>query len=181
MSQRQKFESSLYISLLSFFLEKPSLVYEIYKFLETEIAFFKIWYLKRSQFYNFLDRLYSEGLLSQQYEEGTQYPDRRIFSLKNIGYDKLNDWVISPVQHGREMRQDFLVKLYISQKYFSDNINLLVNNQRNICYQWKKDQESQLVSENDQFQIYLINYRKMQIQSMIDWLNLIEENLKKLS
>ena len=181
MSPRQKIDSSLYIALLAFFIDKPSHGYEIYKFLESEIAFFKIWLLKRSQFYSYLDRLYSEGFLSQQIEEGTQYPDRRIFSITVFGKEKLEEWLISPVQHGREMRQDFLIKLYISQKFFPDEIPLLVNNQRNTCQQWIIGQETQLTMEKDQIQFFLINYRKMQIQSMIDWLNLIEDNLKKIS
>jgi DNA-binding PadR family transcriptional regulator len=173
MSPRKRIDNSLYIALLSFFIEKPNYGYDVYKYLSNETTFFKIWHLKRSQFYSFLERLFIENYLSHEIVEGQQYPDRRIFSLTPIGLQTLNAWTVTPVEHGREMRQDFLVKLFILQSYFPSRINELVQNQRMICQQWKIDQEQQLISESDQFQKLLIIYRKMQIQSMIEWLDLI--------
>lgn len=173
MSPRKRIDNSLYIALLSFFIEKPNYGYDVYKYLSNETTFFKIWHLKRSQFYSFLERLFIENYLSHEIVEGQQYPDRRIFSLTPIGLQMLKAWTVTPVEHGREMRQDFLVKLFILQSYFPSRINELVQNQRMICQQWKIDQEQQLISESDQFQKLLIIYRKMQIQSMIEWLDLI--------
>jgi len=173
MSPRKRIDNSLYIALLSFFIEKPNYGYDVYKYLSNETTFFKVWHLKRSQFYSFLERLFIENYLSHEIVEGQQYPDRRIFSLTPIGLQMLKAWTVTPVEHGREMRQDFLVKLFILQSYFPSRINELVQNQRMICQQWKIDQEQQLISESDQFQKLLIIYRKMQIQSMIEWLDLI--------
>lgn len=173
MSPRKRIDNSLYVALLGFFIEKPNYGYEVYKYLSNETTLFKIWHLKRSQFYSFLERLFSEKYLSHEIVEGQQYPDRRIFSLTPIGLQTLKDWMVTPVEHGREMRQDFLVKLFILQSYFPSRINELVQNQILICQQWKIDQELQLINETDQFQKLLISYRKMQIQSMIEWLDLI--------
>lgn len=173
MSPRKKINNSLYVALLGFFIEKSNYGYDVYKYLSNETTFFKIWHLKRSQFYSFLERLFNENCLSHEIVEGQQYPDRRIFSLTPIGLQTLKAWTVTPVEHGREMRQDFLVKLFILQTYFPARINELVQNQRMICQQWKIDQEKQLINETDQFQKLMINYRKMQIQSMIDWLDLI--------
>jgi hypothetical protein len=64
--------------------------------------------------------------------------------------------------------------LFILQNYFPEKIEKLVQNQKAICQQWKQEQDSQLENEDDHFQKLLINYRKMQIQSMIEWLDLIE-------
>ena len=174
MSPRIKIDSTLYISLLGFFLEKPNYGYEVYKHLDTATSFFKIWHLKRSQFYNFLEKLFTENYLSHEYEEGQQYPDRRIFSITNSGRLKLINWVETPVEHGREMRQDFLVKLFICQNFFPEKVVELVQNQKSICLDWLEWQENQLIQEEDQFLKLLTNYRKMQIQSMIEWLKLIE-------
>lgn len=178
MSPRKKIDSTLYISLLGFFLKKPNYGYEVYRHLSTETSFFKIWHLKRSQFYNFLEKLFNENYLSHEFEEGQQYPDRRIFSITESGIMTLNDWVKTPVEHGREMRQDFLVKLFICQNYFPVIVEELVENQKLICLQWLNWQGNQLQQEDDQFLNLLTNYRKMQIQSMIEWLELIELNKK---
>jgi DNA-binding PadR family transcriptional regulator len=173
MSPRKRIDNTLYIALLSFFIEKPNYGYEVYKYLSSETTLFKIWHLKRSQFYSFLERLFNEQYLSHEIEEGQQYPDRRIFSLTPMGLNILQEWMVTPVQHGREMRQDFLVKLFVLQSYYPNRIKELVQNQTLICQQWKHEQEQQLINESDKFQKLLINYRKMQIQSMIDWLDLI--------
>jgi DNA-binding PadR family transcriptional regulator len=173
MSPRIKIDSTLYISLLGFFFEKPNYGYEIYKYISNETSFFKIWFLKRSQFYGFLERLFTENYLSEKFIEGEQYPDRRIFSITDAGVKKLEDWIITPVNHGREMRQEFLAKLFIAHKIQKKKIKTLVGNQQIICAQWKHEQEKELLVENDQFQKLLINYRKMQIQSMLDWLDQI--------
>jgi DNA-binding PadR family transcriptional regulator len=174
MSPRTKTESTLYLSLLGFFLKKPNYGYEMYKYLLNETAFFKIWFVKQSQFYGYLERLFLEGYLSQVFKEGDQYPARRIFSITKTGTITLENWIISPVKRGREMRQEFLAKLFISQNSYKEKIEILIHNQTALCHQWIKEQDEILLSEEDQFQKLLINYRKMQIQAMIDWLYLVK-------
>lgn len=174
MSPRKKTESTLHISLLGFFLEKPNYGYEVYKYLSTDTSFFQVWHLKRSQFYSYLEKLFVEKYLSHAFEEGQQYPDRRIFSITQVGKKTLKGWVVTPVEHGREMRQDFLVKLFICQTYFPSSLIALVNNQKETCLQWLNWQETQLLQEHDKIMKLLANYRKMQIQSMIEWLNSIQ-------
>ncbi len=173
MSPRKKIESTLHISLLGFFLKKPNYGYEVYKYLSTDTSFFTVWHLKRSQFYSYLEKLFVEEFLSQSFEEGQQYPDRRIFSITQLGFETLKAWVVTPVDHGREMRQDFLVKLFICQTYFPASVIELIQNQKATCLQWLSWQETQLLQEHDKIMKLLETYRKMQIQSMIEWLDSI--------
>ncbi|MDO9085785.1 MAG: helix-turn-helix transcriptional regulator [Anaerolineaceae bacterium] len=174
MSPRNKIESTMYFSLLGYFLKKPNYGYELYKFLSNETVFFKIWFVKQSQFYGYLERLFNEGYLSHELIEGEQYPDRRIFSITELGNQTLENWIISPVNHGREMRQEFLVKLFIAQNSYKEKIDILINNQKIICNQWIDEQDENLKNEDDKFQLLIINYRKMQIEAMINWLNLVQ-------
>ena len=173
MSPRTKIESSLYLSLLGFFIEKPSYGYELYKYISKETSFFKIWYLKQSQFYGFLERLFHEGFLSQTMVEGDQYPDRKLFTITEPGLEQLERWIIKPVNRGREMRQEFIAKLFIAQNFYKEKIGLLVENQKSECYKWLENQELFLINEKDHFQILLIDYRTKQIQAMLDWLEQI--------
>jgi len=170
MSPRTRIESSLYLALLGFFIDKPSYGYELYKHISKETSFFKIWYLKQSQFYGFLERLFNEGFLSQKMIEGNQYPDRKLFSITEAGIEQLKNWIIIPVKHGRDMRQEFIAKLFIAQNFYKGKIDLLVENQKSVCHQWLEEQNNFLMYEKDQFQILLVNYRKKQIQAMLDWM-----------
>ncbi|PKO07520.1 MAG: hypothetical protein CVU41_02170 [Chloroflexi bacterium HGW-Chloroflexi-3] len=173
MSPRTKIESKLYLALLGFFIDKPGYGYELYKYISSETSFFKIWYLKQSQFYAFLERLFHEGFLSQNLIEGDQYPDRKLFTITEAGIHQLESWIITPVKHGREMRQEFIAKLFIAQNTYKDKIMLLVDNQMSVCHQWLKEQDIFLNDEKDHFQILLIDYRKKQIQAMVEWLKQI--------
>lgn len=173
MSPRTKMESTLYLSLLGFFIDKPNYGYELYKHISKETSFYKIWYLKQSQFYGFLERLFNEGFLSQEMIEGDQYPDRKLFSITESGIQQLENWIIIPVKRGRDMRQEFIAKLFIAQKIYKEKTELLVENQIGVCYQWLEEQDVFFINEEDQFQILLINYRKKQIQAMLDWLKQI--------
>jgi DNA-binding PadR family transcriptional regulator len=173
MSPRTKIKSNLYLSLLGFFTERPSYGYELYKYISKETSFFKIWYLKQSQFYGFLERLFHEGFLSQTMIEGDQYPNRKQFTITEPGLQQLEEWIINPVNRGREMRQEFIAKLFITQNFYKDKIGLLVDNQKRVCNKWIENQEIFLIKEQDQFQILLIDYRKKQIQAMLEWLEQI--------
>ncbi len=173
MSPRNKIENNLYISLLGFFIEKPWYGYELYKYIIHETSFSRIWFLKQSQFYGFLDRLSEDGFLSQQLIEGNQYPDRKLLTITAGGKEQLADWLASPVKRGRDMRQEFLVKLFIGKEYLPQKVHNLIKNQKSMCQKWIKDQTKLLENEKDQFQILLIKYRSMQIQTMLDWLDMI--------
>jgi len=173
MSPRTKMESTLYLSLLGFFINKPNYAYDLYKHISKETSFYKIWYLKQSQFYGFLERLFNEGFLSQEMIVGDQYPDRKLFTITESGIQQLENWIIIPVKRGRDMRQEFIAKLFITQKIYKVKTELLVENQIGVCYQWLEEQDVFLLNEKDQFQILLINYRKKQIQAMLDWLKQI--------
>ena len=157
MSPRKKIESDLYLSLLGFFIQKPNYGYELYKYISTETPFFTIWFLKQSQFYGLLDRLHNEGFLSLKTIEGELYPDRKLFSLTISGKIQLDNWLISPVKRGRDMRQEFIAKLYIAQKYAKEKIKILVGNQLSICEQCMKELDGILEKENDSFKTLLIN------------------------
>ncbi len=171
MSPRRKIESTPYLALLGFFIEKPNYGYELYKHITNETSFFKIWYLKQSQFYGFLERLFQEGFLSQKMIEGDQYPDRKLFTITPEGIQQLENWITTPVKRGREMRQEFIAKLFIAKNFFQGRIEALVDNQLALCNQWLTEQDEYLSNETDQFQILLIDYRKKQIKAMMDWLN----------
>jgi len=170
MSPRKKVENDLYISLLGFLLKKPGYAYDLYRYISKETVFFQIWYLKQSKFYALLDRLYSEGYLSRELLPGDQYPDRKLLSITNEGIKRINEFASSPVRRGREMRQEFLAKLYICRNFLQPLEGELIENQIQHCKKMIEEQDLLVKSEKDEFLKLMIEYRRNQIQAMIDWL-----------
>lgn len=177
MSPRKKTDNSLHISILGFFVEKPNYGYDLYRSLMQNSSFTSIWHLKQSQFYAILDRFYQDGFLEIQLQDGGNYPDRKEYRLTAAGKTKFHDWVLSPVNHGREMRQEFLAKLYFALNTSKENALVLIRNQKQECLEWLSKHEEKMQGVDSYFGELMGHYRTIQMQSMLEWLNIVEEKM----
>lgn len=177
MSPRKKTDNTLHIAILGFFVKKPNYGYDLYKSLSNEPSFNSIWHLKQSQFYAILDNFYQDGYLKIELQAGGNYPDRKEYQLTEAGKLKFQNWVISPVFHGREMRQEFLAKLYFAIKISKENALILIRNQKEECSKWIENHEDKKSSIDSFFGELMSNYRTIQMQGMLEWLNRIEERI----
>ena len=174
MSPRKKENKTLIFALLGFFLEQPYHGYELYKHIQLLPEFKKIWSIKQSLFYGYLDKFHNEGYLFQEILEGGIYPDRKVYHITNTGREKVLDWMIDPVLHGREMRQEFLAKLFFAMRQESDIAKKLLNNQKTECETWLNVINSSQAGDNI-YEDLIIQYRFRQIKAMIDWLIYVEQ------
>jgi len=174
MSPRRKDTNSLRFALLGFFLERSFHGYELYKNITNTSEFKIIWNIKQSLFYNHLDVLNQEGLLDKSIFEGSQYPDRKIYKISERGREVFFNWLIEPVSHGREMRQEFLAKLYFAIKQKQDIERELIQAQKNECKRWINSIENEKFNQKNIYQDLIFEYRIKQIEAMIDWLNFVE-------
>jgi DNA-binding PadR family transcriptional regulator len=177
MSPRKKNETELHLALLGFFLENNFHGYELFKYLTQESEFGKIWFIKQSQLYNFLDRLHIDGYLHQEIQEGDLYPDRKKFSISVTGRLKFLGWLVEPVSHGRDMRQLFLLKLFFSMNTEKKLAKELVCKQKATCLRWFEGIRKNDKNEETEIQYFIADYRVRQIQAMLDWLNNIEQKI----
>ncbi len=166
--------------ILGFFVKKPNYGYDLYKSLTNDSSFNSIWHLKQSQFYAILDHFYQDGYLKIQLQDGGNYPDRKEYQLTPEGNQKFQNWVISPVYHGREMRQEFLAKLYFATKISKESALILIQNQKEECSDWIKTHEKIISSVDSFFGEMMGSYRTIQMQGMLEWLNGIEEKIKRV-
>lgn len=174
MSPRKKDTNGLRTALLGFFLEKSFHGYELFKNI-TQISEFKIiWNIKQSLFYNHLDVLNQEGLLDKNVLEGSQYPDRKIYKITQKGKDVFLNWLVEPVSHGREMRQEFLAKLFFAIKQKKEIEWHLIQAQKNECNRWITEIKKEKLAQMNIYQDLIFDYRIKQIEAMIEWLNFVE-------
>ena len=153
--------------------------YDLYKELARLEGIGMIWRIKQSLVYAILDKLEREGLLEGQRVQGETRPDRKEYQLTPAGKEVFLQWACHPVQHGREMRQDFLARLYFAR---------FISHKRPwICWRgsaqpvstgWKTLMLAYSKMNNDQtFEKLVIQFRIQQTDAMLQWLDTCQKQL----
>jgi PadR family transcriptional regulator, regulatory protein AphA len=159
--------------LLGMISETPMHGYDVFKILQQPGGMSEIWHVNQSNLYALLDGLEEKGyLLSHQIQIGNS-PTRKEFHLTSAGAAIFDKWVREPVNHGRDMRQEFLAKLYFALKENPETIKTLVIRQKAIIDQWLADIDASLseLTVEDVYDRLVLESRKKQIIAWRDWLN----------
>jgi DNA-binding PadR family transcriptional regulator len=84
--------------------------------------------IQRALVYRSLDRLVLAGLaVVGVVEPGDSGPDRTVHRVTRRGRTALNEWFGRPVEHVRDLRVEFLVKLRLSQRTGRDTSPLVAS------------------------------------------------------
>jgi DNA-binding PadR family transcriptional regulator len=89
--------------------------------------------LEPGMVYHHLKKLERLGWVSAVPEAEPGKPARRLFALSSPGRAELGRWLSEPVTHTREIRLDFLVKLYLALQLDPALAVRLVDEQREQC------------------------------------------------
>jgi DNA-binding PadR family transcriptional regulator len=81
----------------------------------TDGALAEIIRLESGMLYHYLKKLARAGLITSRVEHQEGRPDRHLHMLTARGESVLRTWLASPVRATREIRLDFLLKLYLSR------------------------------------------------------------------
>jgi DNA-binding PadR family transcriptional regulator len=158
---------SVELALLGFVRCEPHHGYDIYRRLTETPELRLIWRVKQSRLYALLSRLEEEGLLRATLEPQDRRPSRKVYSLTPAGESAFRRWLAQPVQLPREMRLEFMLKLYFAGQE-PEATALLVRRQQEVCARWLATQES-----DDSTQPYVRavrRYRRGHIEAIGDWL-----------
>jgi hypothetical protein len=103
-----------------------------------------------------------------------------VFHLTPSGERAFLDWVQHAVEHGRDIRLDFLVKFYFAQPEGAEVTLRLVERQRAACQNWLTRQQAVADSlPDDQAYERLVNeFRLGQTEAMLNWLDSCEQTLR---
>ena len=84
--------------------------YEVNRFLgETLLS---TWQISTSQLYTLLKRLEKDGFLVSAIEAQDTRPSKRVFTITPEGENTFMDWLNSPAEHARDLRIEFMAKLF---------------------------------------------------------------------
>jgi DNA-binding PadR family transcriptional regulator len=174
--------NDLDISLLGFIASQPLHGYELYKIVADLSGFGIVWNIKIGKLYSILNKLEKQGLIKSTYEKEGNRPARNEFSATKKGLNIFHLWLETPVNHGREFRMVFLLKLFFSLGNGIEYANNLISTQIAACKNWLAERvdhnpEGHKLVDMNNFQVIVKKYRQTQIEGFITWLEWCKESL----
>lgn len=132
--------------LLALLVEEPTHGYELKRQFDETVG--KLWPVQQAQIYNNLRLLEKDGLIELDERVAQEnLPDRKNFRLTRTGQGELADWLQSPVQSSRQLKDDFYLKLATLATVLEDHTQLseLIWRQRAVYLQHLRELERALV------------------------------------
>jgi DNA-binding PadR family transcriptional regulator len=166
-------------ALLGFLRQRSMYGYEIHQQLSNTTGLGLVWRLKQSQLYALLTKLEQEGLVTTTLELQDSRPPRKMFSLTQLGQQAFLNWIEQPVQQGRELRLDFLAKLYFARLESPSIALRLIERQRLACQDWLSQQQLEAagLQDNQPYDWLVHKFRLGQIEAMLTWLDACQTTL----
>jgi PadR family transcriptional regulator, regulatory protein AphA len=179
---RQTSPLSIEYVLLGFLDQEPIHGYDLHKRLNSLESIGMVWKIKQSQLYALLERLEDDGLVTSKVVPGESHPNRKQFSITSEGRKTFTTWRSSPVEHGREIRMEFLAKLYFALKVTDKTAINLIEEQKRGCSEWLGHMEASYkqIAEDQLFEKIVFQYRISQMHATIDWLAAIHKEIDNL-
>ena len=119
---------SVKYAMLGILAEKNLHGYELKSSFDEKVGEF--WSLNYGQIYTTLDRLEKEDLVTHDLQTQDRRPDRKIYSITRKGREELDEWLTTPVNKVRALRDEFFIKLVFMDKNAPGSILELIEKQK---------------------------------------------------
>ncbi len=169
-------------ALLGLLSKGPQHGYELTRAFSPDEELGAICRLEQSQLYAFLKKLEHLGYLKGTVEAQEGRPSRRVLALTATGQAEFRHWVESPVLKPREVRLQFLLKLYFAREFGEETIAGLITRQIAACEQFIRkvqatpgSQSASLDAPGQDFRAIIQQARIRQIEATIAWLREIRD------
>jgi PadR family transcriptional regulator AphA len=173
MSPMTKIPLTIEYALLGVLRRQPMHGYELHRHLSSADALGTVWHMPQNRLYALLGRLEEEGYVTSQAEQPTNRPTRKVFHITKPGEEAFHQWVKRPVQQGRKVRLEFLVKLFFACQSGNTAAIALIEQQKQECISWVIGTQSAVGAENPgtSYLMLVQQFRIGQIEAMISWLD----------
>lgn len=165
-------------AILGFLLEAPMHGYELRDRLAQGLGAF--WRVATSQLYQVLHRLEEERWVAcTTVEARSAGPSRNVYRTTDTGEQAFWKWVTSPVRHARQIRIEFLAKIYFLRRLAPDRLGGLVEGQTAVLRRLDSHLSKRSAIETDDAGLgaLAVSFRRSQIACTLGW---IEENRRRL-
>lgn len=171
--------ADLEIGLLGFIKDFPSHGYEIHKRISDLSGVGIIWKVKMGNLYQMLNKLEEDGLIETREILQDNRPPKKELHITQSGLNAFETWIQAPIQHGRDFRIAFLLKLYFAMQQGQDISSNLVQRQIETCKMWTEKRNALKTEGAPAFTQVVQNYRLSQIEHYIDWLSWCKDFLRR--
>lgn len=134
--------------------------------------------LEPGMLYHHLKKLERAGWLTSTVEPQGSRPPRQVYRITAAGREELRRWLQEPVAHTREIRLEFLVKLYFARRFDPGLAARLIAEQRGTCERLQESLAARLsaldateAGDDRAFSRLVLELRMAQTRAAIDWLN----------
>jgi PadR family transcriptional regulator, regulatory protein AphA len=155
-------------ALLGTLLSGPMHGYEILQFLNN--AFDITWYVSISQLYVLLKKLERDGLVTSTMQAQDTRPSKRVFSLTQAGSNAFLSWLHTPSQHVRDLRIEFLAKLFFFQRFSLEGAEELIEAQVRILERSRNVILNNQETTKDSYKKLVFGFKLATVNSWLQWL-----------
>lgn len=140
-----------------------------------------IWRIAPSRLYVTLSRLEEGALISGRMVPQAGRPPRRVFRITPSGEEAFWNWATAPVRHLRDVRVEFIAKLYFLHLLAPDRMEGLINDEIEVLGRIRSRlaRRKGLRVEDELIGRLTLSFRLGQLQATIDWLRNCAQELEK--
>jgi DNA-binding PadR family transcriptional regulator len=155
-------------ALLGFLMQGATHGYALHERVQEELG--RIWYMGMSNVYATLKDLERTGYVECNLEEGS-YPRRKVYAITGRGRQSFLAWVREPVLAIRDMRVEFLAKVYFFDALQLKGLDVLCRSQEAFCQERLRELKERDDEVNQGgFEWIVSQFREGRIQSTLEWL-----------
>ena len=133
--------------------------------------------LEPGMLYHHLKTLAAAGWVEATAEDLPGRPTRRLYALTPTGRAELDRWLREPVAHTREIRLEFLVKLFFVRQLEPTLAEPLVDGQRAVLERLAdslRGQRSSLGGDDPAYRRLVLELRLAQTEAAVAWLDRVD-------
>jgi PadR family transcriptional regulator, regulatory protein AphA len=170
-------ENPARFALLGLLQDQPHHGYDLYQRFGDPVGLGQVWHLGMSQMYAELKTLQARGWVSLVVEQQDPRPAKKIFSLTSKGRGAFEEWMAAPSRGLREMRVEFIAKLYFARLKGVRDISALVACQEKSLREelGKLQKEKASPHGTDGYVLAVHTFRTGQIKAAMEWLKSIRK------
>lgn len=155
-------------AILGALMPGPKHGYEIFRFLESYLD--PTWHISSSQLYLLLRKLEVECLLRSDVEMQENRPPKRVFLLTPAGRKVFLGWIHSPTAHVRDLRIEFLAKIFFFNSLSLEGGDELIEAQIKVLEMIGGKIKQKQQSEKDSFNKLVLGFKIATIDAWLKWL-----------
>ncbi len=157
-------------AVLGLVRKKPAYGYELQRVLGGRSGLARVCPVEPAMVYAILKSLSGLELIDGEWDSSS-YPPKAIYTATDLGELAFQRWLRSPVARMREVRLDFMAKLYFAMDEGQDLCRELLEEQIEICRRYGEEIASELAAEEPQsFDALALGSKLSAARLTEDWL-----------